>query len=117
MQDGAWVVAWQGGSEVDAEIVAGRLRAEGIDAMVTGSHTPYRTATFPLGGTWAIRVRQAQLAEAQAILAGAGEGPNLPREEPGLLSRDQRATLVAAGLALGGLAVALALYALVEAMR
>ncbi len=112
-----WAIAWQGGSEVEAQIVAGRLRAEGIDAMVTGSSTPYRAATFPLGGSWAIRVPRAQLAEAQALLAGAGEGPNLPREEPGLLSRDQRATLVAAGVALGGLAAALALYALVEAMR
>ncbi|GIW18392.1 MAG: hypothetical protein KatS3mg064_1549 [Tepidiforma sp.] len=69
-----WAVAWRGATEVDAELTAGLLRAAGVEALVEGSQTPYRAVTFPLGGTWLVRVRAEQLAAAQAVLEEAGEG-------------------------------------------
>lgn len=118
MSGGPWAVAWRGATEVDAELTAGLLRAAGIEALVEGSQTPYRAMTFPLGGTWLVRVRAEQLAAAQAVLEDAGEGANLERGEPeegGLLTRDQRATLKAAGLGLAVLAIAVLALLLREA--
>ncbi len=111
-----WAVAWRGATEVDAALVAGQLRAAGLDVLVDGSQTPYRAMTFPLGGTWVVRVPGRQLEDARAVLREVGEEGNLDgEEEEGLLSRDQRATLVVAGAGLGLLGVVLIIIVIVEA--
>ncbi|WP_322795564.1 hypothetical protein [Tepidiforma sp.] len=92
-------------------MTAGRLRAEGVEAVVVGSGTPYRATAFPLGGTWEIRVPPEEAEAARIVLELAGEAGNVvPDDEGGeLLTADQRATMwfVAAGL-LAVLVIALA---------
>lgn len=106
------VTVWRGPSEVAAEVTAGRLRAEGVGAVVVGSETPYRATAFPLGGTWEIRVPAEEAEAARVVLELAGEAGNIVAEGDeggGLLTPEQRATMwfAAAGL-LAVLVIALA---------
>jgi hypothetical protein len=114
-----WEVVWQGTTEIDAEMTAGLLRSAGLRALVEGSHTPFRAATFPLGGTWRVRVPVGEMEAARAVLLEAGEERNLvsaeAEEQKGWLSGDQRATLVAAAVGLAVLAIVIIFLSIREA--
>lgn len=69
MQRMAWEVVWMGEGEVAAQIVAGRLEAEGLRTRIRGSSLPARWGGGPTaGGDWAVAVPGASAAEARAIL-------------------------------------------------
>ncbi|MEO8538923.1 MAG: hypothetical protein ABI577_04220 [bacterium] len=89
-----WEQVWSGDGEAVATIVAGRLDAEGIRARVHGSMTPYRTAGFALGGTWAILVPAGKAARAREVLRDNDEGQNVVEAEDGTgLTANQKSTI------------------------
>jgi hypothetical protein len=88
-----WEQVWQGEAEAVASIVAGRLEAEGIRTRVQGYTTPYRTAAFNLGGTWAILVPAGRAAHARDVLRENEEGHNVIDNDGEGLTSHQRATL------------------------
>ncbi|MCK9517894.1 MAG: hypothetical protein M0R74_02525 [Dehalococcoidia bacterium] len=99
-------MVWRGDGEAQAEVVAGQLRARGIDALPTGIRPGSAEGALLIrSGTWAISVPARDAVAARRLLRQAGEGPLvIEGESPGKgLSRDQQATLVFA--ALGVLAV------------
>lgn len=83
---GAWEQVWQGTSESAAEIVAGRLQAEGLRANVRGHSFQQRTMPFAMQGAWAVYVPVASAGLARDVLRAHGEASNViePETEHGL---------------------------------
>lgn len=109
-----WEQVWQGDAETLANIVAGRLEAEGIQTRIHGSMTPYRVATLALGGTWAILVPAGKATRARDVLLENDEGHNIiEAEDSNGLTSNQKATLRFAAF----FAMALALWALFAAVK
>lgn len=90
----AWEQVWQGTSESAAEIVAGRLQAEGLRANVQGHSFQQRTVPFTMQGAWAVYVPVASAGLARDVIRAHGEGHNIiePESDTGLTS-GQRDTL------------------------
>lgn len=69
---GEWVRAWNGAHESDAEIIAGALRAEGIDAVARGDEAARYYAPAPLApslhAAWSVWVREGDFHAAIAHL-------------------------------------------------
>lgn len=78
----AWEQVWQGTSESAAEIVAGRLHAEGIRATVRGHSFQQRTLPFAMQGAWAVYAPVARAALARDVLRAHGEASNVIDQEP-----------------------------------
>lgn len=90
----AWEQVWQGTSESAAEIVAGRLQAEGLRANVRGHSFQQRTMPFAMQGAWAVYVPVAGAGLARDVLRAHGEANNIIEPEPGHgLTPGQRDTL------------------------
>ena len=79
---GAWEQVWQGTSESAAEIVAGRLQAEGIRATVRGHSFQQRTLPFAMQGAWAVYAPVASAGLARDVLKAHGEASNVIEPEP-----------------------------------
>jgi hypothetical protein len=79
---GAWEQVWQGTSESAAEIVAGRLEAEGIRATVRGHSFQQRTLPFAMQGAWAVYAPVASAGLARDVLRAHGEASNVIEQEP-----------------------------------
>jgi hypothetical protein len=79
---GSWEQVWQGTSEAAAEIVAGRLEAEGIRCTVRGHSFQERTIPFAFKGAWAVYVPASNAGLAQDCLRASGEASNLIEAEP-----------------------------------
>jgi hypothetical protein len=77
----AWEQVWQGTSESAAEIVAGRLQAEGIRATVRGHSFQQRTLPFAMQGAWAVYAPVASAALARDVLRAHGEARNVIEQE------------------------------------
>lgn len=110
----AWEQVWQGTSESAAEIVAGRLQAEGIRATVRGHSFQQRTLPFAMQGAWAVYAPVASAALARDVLRAHGEASNVIEPEPEHgLTPGQRDTIrfVVIGL------LALAIVGVVAAIR
>lgn len=89
-----WEQVWQGESEAVASIVAGGLEADGIRTRIHGHTTPYRTAAFNLGGSWAILVPAGKAAHARGLLREHDEAHNVIEPEDGSgLTTQQRSTI------------------------
>lgn len=90
----AWEQVWQGTSESAAEIVAGRLRSEGIDATVRGHSFQQRSLAFAMHGAWAVYAPTAAADLARDVIRAHGEGHNIiePESDTGLTPA-QRDTL------------------------
>lgn len=111
---GAWEQVWQGTSESAAEIVAGRLHAEGLRANVRGHSFQQRAMPFTMQGAWAVYAPVASAGLARDILRAHGEASNVIEPEPDHgLTRGQRDTIrfVVIGL------LALAIVGVVAAIR
>jgi hypothetical protein len=108
-----WEQVWQGTSETAAEIVAGRLRADGIPANVRGHSFQQRTVVFSLQGAWAVYVPWSVADLSRDLLRASGEGGNIIESEleAGLTS-GQSSTLRAAFIGLLLIAVAGVLVAI-----
>src|SRR3990172_3806581 len=78
---GAWEQVWQGTSESAAEIVAGRLEAEGIRATVRGHPCPQPTLPFAMQGAWAVYAPVASAGLARDVLRAHGEASNVIEQE------------------------------------
>ncbi len=90
----AWEQVWQGTSETAAEIVAGRLEADGIRSNVRGHSFQERTIPFALQGAWAVYVSVASAGLARDVLRAYGEASNIIQPEPGRgLTSGQRDTI------------------------
>ena len=101
-----WEQVWQGQAETLANIVAGRLEAEGIRTRVTGAMTPYRVTFGQLGGSWAIYVPSGTAGRARDVLRANDEAGNIiEHEDPHGLTSSQKATLQFAIVALVALVV------------
>lgn len=88
-----WEQVWQGTSEVEAEIVAGRLNAAGFRTIVRGHHMPQRTIVW-LKGSFGIAVPAVSAGAAREALRANGEGHNIIEPESGEgLTRQQKETL------------------------
>jgi hypothetical protein len=104
----SWEPVWQGNGEAQAHIVAGGLRATGINVRIQGARQTQALPHAFQRDAWALFVPLTQAASARAILRGHGE-------EAGVVdgSADragQRATLgFAAAFAAACLLVVLAL--------
>lgn len=108
-----WELVWQSDAEPLANIVAGRLEAEGIRTRVSGAMTPYRVTFGQLGGSWAIYVPAGRAEHAREVLRDNDEAHNVvEHEESGGLTSSQKATVQFAVLALAGLGVAIAALSL-----
>lgn len=79
---GEWEQVWQGTSEAAAEIVAGRLQAEGLRANVRGHSFQQRTVPFAMQGAWAVYVPVASAGLARDVLKAHGEASNVIEPEP-----------------------------------
>lgn len=68
----AWEPAWSGQGEAEANVVAGRLRSEGMRTRLSMA----RGSSFPMMPveTWVISVPGPQLKRARAVLREHGEG-------------------------------------------
>ena len=107
-----WEQVWQGESEAVANIVAGRLEAEGIAVRIEGNSTPYRSDAFVMGGTWGIVVPVEQAAVARELLRANDEGHNVIEFEPGsALSSNQKATFRFIAVLVLGIAIFIAVAA------
>jgi hypothetical protein len=82
----AWEQVWQGTSESAAEIVAGRLQAEGLRANVRGHSFQQRSLPFAMQGAWAVYTPVDSAGPAREILRAHGEASNViePESEHGL---------------------------------
>lgn len=71
----AWEPAWSGQGEAEANLVAGRLRSEGLRTRLSMSRGP----SFPMMPVeaWVILVPPRQLKRARAVLREFGEGGQL----------------------------------------
>jgi len=69
----AWEQVWQGTSETAAEIVAGRLEADGIRSNVRGHSFQERTIPFALQGAWPSTFRWPVAGLARVVLRAYGE--------------------------------------------
>ncbi len=100
-----WEQVWQGDAEAVANIVAGRLGADGIRTRIQGETTPYRATLGVLGGVWRILVPGGSATRARTLLRENDEGHNVIEDESGEgLTGGQRATLrFAAALGLGAI--------------
>lgn len=88
-----WEQVWQGTSEVEAEIVAGRLNAEGFRTMVRGHHMPQRSIVW-LKGSFGVVVPAVSAETAREVLRSNGEGHNVIEPETGEgLTGQQKETL------------------------
>lgn len=110
---------WQGDTEGEAAIVAGRLRTAGIRVITQGARQ--LAGGYPHAfqrHTWAVAVPGREVQRARQILRAHGHDPGIVEGISGEgLSRDQRATLRLALLlaaAIAVLAVFLPLYAWVR---
>jgi hypothetical protein len=110
-----WEQVWNGEAEAIASIVAGRLEAEGIRTRIQGSTTPYRTAAFNLGGSWAILVPAGRAARARDVLRDNDEGHNVVEEEGDGLTSSQRFSLKLAALLVAAVVVVVAAAAVLQA--
>jgi len=79
---GGWEQVWQGTSESAAEIVAGRLHAEGLRANVRGHSFQQRTMPFAMQGAWAVYTPVASAGLARDVLRAHGEASNVIEPEP-----------------------------------
>ncbi len=73
-----WEAVWQGDSEGAANVVAGSLRVDGINARVHGG----RMISLGLpagapGGNWAVFAPSGEAARARDFLLRRGDGPNV----------------------------------------
>src|SRR5690606_33679153 len=88
-----WEQVWQGTSEVEAEIVAGRLEADGFRTVVRGNTMPERTIVF-MRGAWAVAVPAISAESARESLRSNGEGHNVIKPATGAgLTSTQKETL------------------------
>ena len=71
-----WELVWQGTSEVEASIVAGRLEADGFRTLVRGHHMPQRSVVF-LRGSFGVAVPARSAQAARDSLRRNGEGHNI----------------------------------------
>ncbi len=78
----AWEQVWQGTSESTAEIVAGRLQAEGLRANVRGHSFQQRSLPFAMQGAWAVYVPVTSAGLARDVLREHGEASNVIEPEP-----------------------------------
>jgi len=108
-----WEQVWQGTSETAAEIVAGRLRADGIPANVRGHSFQERTVVFSMQGAWALYVPCSVADLSRDLLRNTGEAGNIiePELEAGLTS-GQSSTIKVAFIGLLLIAVAGVLVAI-----
>lgn len=88
-----WEQVWQGTSEVEASIVAGRLEADGFRTLVRGHHMPQRSVVF-LRGSFGVAVPARSAQAARDSLRRNGEGHNIiePETSSGLTAT-QKETL------------------------
>jgi len=106
-QPGTWEQVWQGTGEAVAEIVAGRLHAEGIPANVRGHSFQQRALVFALQGAWAVYVPGPAASLARDVLRAHGEADNIiEAESPSGLTSSQSATLKVAFIGLLLIAIA-----------
>lgn len=90
----SWEQVWQGTSETAAEIVAGRLEAEGISTNVRGHSFQQRTIAFSMQGAWAVYAPVASADLARDVLRAHGEASNvIEQESEHGLSPGQRDTI------------------------
>lgn len=88
-----WEQVWQGTSEVEASIVAGRLEADGFRTLVRGHHMPQRSIVF-LRGSFGVAVPATSAEAARETLRQNGEGHNIIEPETGDgLNATQKETL------------------------
>jgi hypothetical protein len=103
----SWEQVWQGPSETAAEIVAGRLRSEGIQATVRGHAFQQRAIAFAMQGAWAVYAPAAAASLARDVIRAHGEGHNIIEPEPDAgLTSAQRDTIRFVVLGLLVLAIA-----------
>jgi hypothetical protein len=80
-------VVYEAENVIDAHLVRGRLAAEGIDAFVRGDFLAGAMGELPVSGLVVVWVLEADLAQAQALLAEwqAERKASNGDEEPGPL--------------------------------
>jgi hypothetical protein len=111
-----WEQVWNGDAESVANIVAGRLEAEGIRTRVHGHTTPYRATALALGGSWAIMVPAGRAERARDILRENDEGHNVIEEDDGTLTPQQKLSLRLGVLMIAGVVIAVAAALVIEVL-
>lgn len=110
-----WEPVWEGDSEAAANIVAGRLDADGFRTQVVGGRaTPGGYPHAFQRATWAILVTMGEAARARDLLRDRGESNNIVTSGSGVLDTNGRATLRLAAQAVVVLALVIAIAELLS---